>query len=106
MSTPPVIRRVRDLVLSMLPPARVVLAPAEQAIAPYLRGTTPLLESLKLFLNARVSGRASQPVPSDPIDCRASLERDHEVRWLITRLDFIYRSPVNPPAGEDGEPPA
>lgn len=106
MTMPRQIRRVRDMVLAMLPGVRVVLTPPEEAFAPYIRGNAPLYEALTTFVNARLNARASQPVPPEPIDCRASMERDHELRWLLSRLDFIYRSPVHTPAADENEPPA
>ena len=106
MTMPKQIQRVRDMVLAMLPGVRVVLTPQEEAFAPHLRGNAPLHEALKAFITSRINARASQPVPTEPIDCRGSMERDHELRWLLSRLDFIYRSPVHTPAANDGEPPA
>jgi hypothetical protein len=96
------IKRVRDLVMSMFPLARVVLLPHEEALALYLRGNTPLHESLSTFIQSRINGRAMQPPPTDPLDCRAILERDYELRWLLNRLDLVYRSP----AANEGELPA
>ena len=85
--------------------SRQVLLPHELDLAAHLRGNTPLYEALNNFLNARIGVRDSQPVPADPIECRAVMERQHELRWLISRLDLVYRSPINS-AADDGEPPA
>ena len=105
--TTPKIGRLRDWVVANIPLlGRFSLQPHEHDLAAHIRGNTPLHESLRTFITARINARASQPVPSEPIECRASMERDHELRWLLSRLDFIYRSPVNPAAQEDGEPPA
>jgi hypothetical protein len=106
VTTPHPIKRVRDMVLALFPSHRTLFSPQEEAFAPHLRGNTPLYEALTTFVNSRIDGRAQQPVPSDPIDCRASMERDYELRWLLSRLDLIYRSPVNPQAADEGEPPA
>ena len=89
----------------MIPSLRILLTSQEEALAPHIRGNAPLYEALTQFITARINGRAMQPVPNEPIDCRASMERDHELRWLLSRLDFVYRSPVNQSAATEGEPP-
>ena len=105
--TTPKIGRLRDWVVANIPLlGRFSLQPHEQDLAAHLRGNAPLYESLKTFINARLDARSVQPVPSEPIKCLAILERNHEDRWLLSRLDLIFRSPVNPAAQEDGEPPA
>jgi hypothetical protein len=101
----PKISRLRDMVLSMMPqgprPA-IVLTQEEAALGPHLRGNIALYEALVSVVRARLSGRESQPVPSDPLDCRAVMERNYELRWLLARLDAVYRSQVNQTA-DDGE---
>ena len=106
--TTPKLSRLADWVLANLPGmgGRIVLTPQEESLAAHLRGNTPLQEAINEFINARLRVRDTQPVPTDPMDCRATLERQAELRWLLARLDLLYRSPVNPAAQEDGEPPA
>jgi hypothetical protein len=101
----PRLSRVADMVRSILPGLRYTLTPQEVALADQLRGNAPLYESLVAFVTARIGTRAAQPVPADPIDCRASMERDHELRILLNRLEFLYKSPVAP-TQQEGEPPA
>ena len=86
--------------------SRQVLLPHELDLAAHLRGNAPLHDALNAFLNARIIGRDTQPVPSEPIECRAIMERQNEVRWLLSRLDLIFRSPVNQAAQDESEPPA
>jgi hypothetical protein len=105
--TVPKLSRVRDMVLAMVTSPRpiVVLTQEEADLGPHLRGNQKLYDALVNVVRARLSGRESQPVPSDPLDCRAVMERNHELRWLLARLDAVYRSPVNQPA-DDREQPA
>lgn len=103
--TIPKIARVRDMVLAMLPTLRHQLSPVDANLAGHLRGNAPLYESLIAFITSRIQVRDSQPVPSDPVECRGILERNHELRVLLARLESAYRSPINQPA-EDGEPAA
>ena len=105
---PNTVKSLREWVLSNIPGlgSRQVLLPHEQDLAVLLRGNAPLFEAIVDFLNARLASRDVQPVPTEPVDCRAIMERQHEVRWLLSRLDLIYRSPVNSAANDDGEQPA
>lgn len=100
----PKISRLRDIVLSMVtaPRPTVVLTQEEADLGPHLRGNEKLYNALVSVVSARLSGRESRPVPSDPQDCRAIMERNHELRWLLARLDAVYRSQVNQTA-DDGE---
>jgi len=98
--------RLADFVRKMIPKWRTgELSVQEQALAPHLRGNAPLYESLVGLVDSRIRGRASVPVPSDPLMCKAMLERDNELRWLLSRLDTVYRSPVSQP-DTDEEPSA
>lgn len=104
----PKLSRVRDMVLAMVSQERrplIVLTQEEADLGPHLRGNQPLYDALVNVVRARLSGRESQPVPSDPQDCRAIMECNHELRWLLARLDVVYRSQVNQTA-DDGEQPA
>jgi hypothetical protein len=110
MTVPPglksVARKVSDVVREMIPRHRVTLTPEEQTVGIYLRGNKDLYESLRDLIESRIGGRANLSVPSNPIDCKAILDRDHELRWLLNRLAFIYSAPVAQPTDSDGEQPA
>lgn len=97
--------RVTDMVRNLMPFLRRNLSDHEQALLLHLRGNEPLFDALKGLIESRIGVRASASVPSDPIQCKAILERDSELRWLLARLEFIYRSPFAQPTDE-GEPPA
>lgn len=98
--------RVSDMVRDLFATRhRFAMTPDEMDLAVSLRGNIPLYEALTNIVQSRITGRASLPVPSDPTDCKAILDRDHELRWLLSRLEFVYRSPVNQ-ADAAGEPPA
>ena len=100
------IRTLRDWAIAAFSgTVTVPLLPNEMDLAAHLRGNTPLYEAMKHFLVARLDARSAMPVPPEPIDCRAILERNAEVRQVLARLDIIYRSPVSQPA-DDGEQPA
>lgn len=90
---------------SILPSRVLTLAPHEEDLGTHLRGNEPLYEAIVGMLEARIDHRASLPVPPEPIDCRASMERDHELRILLNRIEYIYHSPVVP-IHDDGEQPA
>jgi len=97
--------RVRDIVRDMVPFMRHMLTSEEQTLGVHLRGNHSLYESLVGVIRAKIEGRASLPEPSDPLECKSRLARDHELRWLLSRLRTIYRSPVLQPADRNGEPP-
>jgi hypothetical protein len=104
----PKISRLRDMVVAMLPQGPrplIVLTQEEADLGPHLRGNQKLYDALVNVVRARLSTRENQPVPADPLDCRAVMERNHELRWLLARLDAVYRSQVNQTA-DDGEQPA
>ena len=98
------IPRVADMIRKLIPTWRNTLTHEEQALAPHLRGNAPLHESLVELISSRITQRASLPVPVDPVICRGFIERDHELRWLLGRLKFVFHSPINPPA-QGSEPP-
>ena len=99
-------RRVSDLVREMIPQWRQRLTKDEASLAIYLRGNEDMWKALQAIIQSRITGRASVPVPSDPIVCKAMLERDRELQWLLSRLDFVYRSSASQPEPDDREPPA
>lgn len=78
------------------------LSADELVLAGHLRGNEKLYDALIRVIGTRISGRARLPVPSDPIVCKSILERDNELRWLLSRLESVYRSAVSQPA-DNGE---
>src|SRR5262245_34491587 len=100
MTTPPKMRKIADLVREAIPFWRKTLTKDEAELAPFIRGNKPLYEALAKYINARITGRAALSVPNDPVMCKAILDRDHELRWLLGRLDYIYRSPVATAEGD------
>ena len=94
-------QRVSDFVRDLIPQWRKHLSKEDARLAVYLRGNTDLWEALQALIHTRISGRASVPVPSDPIVCKAMLERDRELQWLLSRLEFVYRSAVSQPEQQD-----
>ena len=96
--------RVSDLVRKMVPRFRFRLTTDEQTLGIYLRGNASLLESLTNIINRRIEGRANKPVPNDPNICMAVMTGDKELRWLLGRLEDVYRSPAVTET-EDSEQP-
>jgi hypothetical protein len=93
-------RKVSDIVREMVPHFRPRLSRDEQLVGVHLRGNEQLFEGLKGILQSRIEGRARVPEPSDPLVCKSMLAHDREVQWLLSRLEFIYRSPVSEPGEE------
>jgi len=81
------------------------LSPEERDLAIHLRTNHLLYESLMRFIGAKIEGRAKLPVPSDPLKSHTRLVADSELRWLMSRLEHIYRSPDESPANDGGEQP-
>ena len=98
--------KLSDMVRSMAPFLRVNLTASETQIGIYLRGNSDLFEGLKGLIESRRQGRANLPVPSNPVDCKVSMAMDRELRWLLSRLEFIHKSPAAQPAEKDSEQPA
>jgi len=88
------VQKVSDLVRHMVPRLRETLSEEERAVAIHLRGNEHLYSGLKGLVQARIDGRASVAEPSDPLTCKSMLARDRELQWLLSRLAFVYRSPV------------
>lgn len=99
-------RKVSDMVRAMVPHMRQVLSKDEHQLAVYLRGNEVMFDALTGMIRTRIAGRASLPEPSDPLVCKSMLARDRELQWLLSRLEFVYKSPVSQTAEEDGEQPA
>jgi len=97
--------RVADMVRDMLPFTRQRFTVEERDLAAYIRGNTALMECLNNVIKLRIQGRASSQVPSDPIKCLVSMEKDRECRLILNRLQAIYESPVTEQQ-EQGEQPA
>ena len=110
MTIPPGIKaipqKVSDMVRELIPAWRHGLTQEERRLAVHLRGNIDLYESLRSIIRSRIAGRAAVPEPTDPLICKSMLARDRELQWLLLKLEYIYRSPVNSPAQDDGEPPA
>lgn len=100
------VERLSDWVRKTLPQKLMEMSARESALAIHLRGNDALYEVLTGLIEDRISGRANLPEPSDPIACKSMLARDRELQWLLSRIEFIYRSPANNPGSDDGEQPA
>lgn len=98
------IQKLADYVREGIAKWRNPLSTDEMDLAPHLRGNELLYKALVRIIERRMGVRANTPVPSDPLMCKAMLERDNELRWLLSRLDLVYRASVSHPA-DDSEPP-
>lgn len=94
-------RRVSDMVREMFPRFRTALSEEDRDLAVHLRGNERLYNALTAILRSRIQGRDQLPVPSDPLTCKSILERNNELRWMLSKLEYLYRSPAN--AGTDVE---
>jgi len=101
-----VARTVADMVREMVPRHRRTLSEEERIVGVHLRGNDALFNGLKSMIESRIGGRAHLPVPSDPLICKSMLERDNELRWLLSRLEAIHSSPVAEPVEDTREQPA
>lgn len=99
-------RRVSDMVRDMIPKFRQSLSREETQLGIYLRGNKELFQSLCKIIQFRIEGRANLPLPEKPIECMERIARDKELRWFLSRLEFVYRSPVVQGPESQGEPPA
>jgi hypothetical protein len=110
MTIPPGIksipRKVSDMVREMVPRFRQALSEEEAALGLHLRGNAALLEALTNLLRTRIEGRAQIPAPTDLLVCKAMIERDREIQWIISRLEYIHASPVAELEQSDREQPA
>lgn len=97
--------RISDYVRDAIPFIRNRLTPHEKNVAIHLRGNEVLFEGLKGIIEERIRGRAMVPVPSNPVECMAVMAMDRELRMVLNKLEFIYRSPALEPADLDGEQP-
>lgn len=98
-------QRVSDYVRRRISAWRNPFTQEEIDLAPHIRGNEKLYNALARLIETRIGGRARLPVPSDPLICKSMLERDNELRWLLSRLDTVYRSLPSQPA-DNGEQPA
>ena len=109
MTIPPGLKnaagKVSDMVREMIPRFRHHLTDEEAALGLHLRGNAPLLEALRGLIHARIEARAQLPAPSEPLVCKSMVDRDRELQWLISRLEYVHASPVNQPE-DDRERPA
>lgn len=108
MTIPPVVERakekVSDFVRGMIGLKRTSVNPLEQRLAIHIRGNVALYESLTALIQSRIDGRAGLPEPAEPLVAKSMIARDRELQWLLSRLDFVYRSPVAQ-AQDNDEPP-
>lgn len=99
--------RVSDMVREAFPRMRPTrLTEDERVVGIYLRSNDNLLEGLRNVIESRIRSRGNLPVPSDPVVCKAILERDRELQWLISRLEFIHGSPALQEEEQQREQPA
>jgi hypothetical protein len=87
-------RRVVELVRSMKPRWRYTLSDTEQALSIHLRSNDALLSALSDLVTERIRGREASPVPNDPVTCKVTMAMDKELRWLISRLEYVHQSPT------------
>lgn len=99
-------RKVADMLQDFIPHLRNRLTPDEHSLGVHLRGNDALLDGLRSIIEQRIGRRASIPVPSDPLMCKAILERNSELRWFLNRLELIHRSPAAQSVQDHSEPPA
>ena len=99
--------RVADMVRRWIPHMRSLMTREEMDLVPHLRGNAALHSAIQSFIMARIAARDALAVPADPIACKSVMERNNELRWLSSRLEYIFRSPVVDRMGSDnGEQPA
>jgi hypothetical protein len=70
------------------------LSPQQAAVASWLRGNIPAMESLRDLLTARVEARGVSPIPSDPSMALIDKARDYECRAVLADLVVIFSSPL------------
>jgi len=88
--------RIRDYVANI--PARIRtwrFSKEETELLPYLRGNGALCDALVALLESRIRLRELSPLPNDPVDCKASMAADRELRWLIMKLDALEHAPMD-----------
>ena len=91
--------RVADMVRGLATRFRTPrLTVHEAALAVHLRGNVALYDSLTTFIRARIESRLALPEPDDPLTCKSILARTDELRWVLARLEYVHRSPINPEA--------
>lgn len=104
MSATEVKQRLAEFVTEMFPALRRRMSKVDESVAVHLRGNDKLYAALRDLLTTRLEARSSMGEPRDPNDCKSIVARNSEIQWLLTRLESIYRSPLN--QQESGEPPA
>lgn len=95
--------RVSGMVVEMFNRRQAAVDVMETQLGPHLRGNVLLYEALTKLVLSRIEGRARLALPSTPLESHASMARDKECRWLLTRLEEIYHAPVQ--TQDDGEQP-
>jgi len=97
-------QRVTDTVMSILSTRQTVkfdMTEEERAVAEWLQGDEHKLKTLVSFLVARVEGRGSLPVPSNPHESTVMYGRDREARDVTNRLYDLFSAPVNSGSEEE-----
>ena len=97
-------QRVSEMVREMVPKWHYRLTEQEAALGPHLRGNDALLEALSNLIMERILIRGKKDVPSDPVVCKESMARDREVLWILSKLDYVYNSPVSTDVDNSEQP--
>ena len=99
-------RRVSDMVREMFPHIRGRMTAEEADLAVHLRGNDRLHAALQSLIRSRISGREALSVPADPLACKVIMERNGELRWLLGKIEQLFRSPVSEQdSDQEGEQP-
>ena len=70
------------------------LSREQGAVADWLRGDTSRLESLLNLFRARIEGRGTLPIPSNPNDAMIRTAMDAEARSIMAELRLLHNAPV------------
>lgn len=87
-------KNVAEYVRHLLPTLKHSMTPLEMDLAVLLRNDPKLYEAVTAMIQARIAARAEVPAPDEPIRCKAMMERDRELQWLLKRLEYLYRAPL------------
>ncbi len=94
-----------DAVREWLPGAKYRLTSDELDLAIFLRGNESLYQSLCSVIAAPIEARTRLKLSKEPNDSMIILARDKELRVLLQKLEFIYKSPVITEVSDEGELP-
>lgn len=93
------------MVREAIPWMRLRLTKQEAELGIHLRGNERLYTALVDLIETRIEARAALPEPSEPLVCKSMMAKDRELRWLLSRLAFVYKSPPGTPADTPSEQP-